>query len=1150
MKKNYPETSAIIKSFRLIIPVTLLFMHVNLSSQIFNVNNFDANGSGEAHAMQDCPPFGGIDTKDHLIVPMVAGGSTWWGQAYDYISARAYTAKVSTPCGTVRAHNSSHCYLGGDGSSALDIDFQNWASVYSLIEAPYNATAENEYWFNIELEIAPGGGFNIGDQVDMNFEYLIYGGGWTDHEDINEDPIATINSFNFNGNDLLGTSFNFANPPGMSGWNVVSNAGTMQVTVGDVITLAFSSSHEAEINPPGKIHLGRMKDKAGCNLRGFMTLSFDPIVVSPPFQDDYQSRIEFSLDIGSDAELSDPNQNGNEVFDPGDAYLMNGPFMSTAQNGVKDDAMIFGYDPNPVPGDPTTIVPCGSGVFDPLPYFNLNGMDNMQTSLSSLLYGPGIPSISYFDDSLVFMARYLLISYDDDGPENWSYNSFGFQSVPVNSESPMAFDTYGKTSKADEVIAIDMDPYQIPSFPFTIDSLWSEADIHPNLAPNPDLGEEQDNDVNALNYFLTQNIDGIFYFTANSEATHVNPVTLAPLNPGSIYELTGPGNFAEVVNPVTHLGLTDGVDINAFSFGWVHDSIQARLGFALLFSVDMDDWTTTQDESGGLDPSMIYYSFLDGSHHEYSMMSFRDNIDAITVVPYSFNAYALLPQNCDPPTSLNATSTSTDVVITWDEPVPPPANGYEIEFYDAYNVLIHSDVVPAGTTAYSYAGLVPGSTYTAIVRSNCSAGLSAEAAIDFTTEPPGTGDYGDAPEGDLAYLSPATIGQFPTCVSAGPPGSYIFHHPNPGLYFGPSVDWESDGNAGTCPTFNPDNYNQDECFQDGDAGLIVPVPYTIVGPVGSETIVPCVAESSEPWKTCRMAIWGISIDIHVENMLSDHAYFNLLVDWDQDGEWGGSVTCPDGSVAGEHAVVNFIVPAGFSGPLSQLSPPDFRIGPNDGYVWARFTITEAPVPASWFGSGIFNYGETEDYLIAVADPMLQDGVFINNATFGPGSDDCFEAADLIEISDSEFESGSSFIATAGQVVRVKPESHFKSGSYALLTIDQNGNFCSNYKSLVAVEDESETALEFLTPDSPVDEGSIFSVFPNPTPGWFTLELREADEFKTIKIEIYTMHGEQVTSSELPALKQYRFDLSDRPAGIYLIRVIKENETAVKRLIKQ
>jgi len=234
--------------------------------------------------------------------------------------------------------------------------------------------------------------------------------------------------------------------------------------------------------------------------------------------------------------------------------------------------------------------------------------------------------------------------------------------------------------------------------------------------------------------------------------------------------------------------------------------------------------------------------------------------------------------------------------------------------------------------------------------------------------PPPEMEYGDAPEGSNAIAYPATgvTGSFPTCKTIGPAG--WIQHTNFGAWFGPSFDLELDGNAGLCPfgCFPP--YDQDECFADGDAGLIVPLPYTIDAALN---VVPCPQCSSGTplGDTCQTALWGTNIDIDVHNHMPSQTigYVNLLIDWNQDGKWSGSSNCPTAATP-EHVLVNFPVPNPYDGPLSGLMPfgAGFLIGPNLGYVWARFTITEQPVPVpDWNGEGSFEDGETEDYLLEI-----------------------------------------------------------------------------------------------------------------------------------------------------------------------------------------
>jgi hypothetical protein len=227
--------------------------------------------------------------------------------------------------------------------------------------------------------------------------------------------------------------------------------------------------------------------------------------------------------------------------------------------------------------------------------------------------------------------------------------------------------------------------------------------------------------------------------------------------------------------------------------------------------------------------------------------------------------------------------------------------------------------------------------------------------IDGKREP---AEYGDAPQHVAAYPPGPVVGQFPTCTLTG---GYVVHTGNQLLFFGPSVDTEGDGNANDC-AFNV--YDNDECFG-GDAGIVMPRPYTIRLSPGPN-IEPCTPPGTDLGTECTAIQWGTALDMQITNNLPMDAYFNMLADWDQDGTWASLPgNCTGAMNVPEQVVVNLAVPSGFSGLLSQLHPPPVFMG-HRGYVWTRFTLSTAPAPAAWDGSGNMGEGETEDYLLHVA----------------------------------------------------------------------------------------------------------------------------------------------------------------------------------------
>ncbi|MBN2105354.1 T9SS type A sorting domain-containing protein [bacterium] len=227
-------------------------------------------------------------------------------------------------------------------------------------------------------------------------------------------------------------------------------------------------------------------------------------------------------------------------------------------------------------------------------------------------------------------------------------------------------------------------------------------------------------------------------------------------------------------------------------------------------------------------------------------------------------------------------------------------------------------------------------------------------------------DYGDAPDGDIAYPGTDIVGDFPTCPASG--SNTIRHGTDSGVFnrwFGCSLcppTTETSGNRGLCRGA----YNLDD-----DNGLAYTPAYTIEDGTVVEQFRPMYTDNNTIGSVCQMAEWGSNnLDISWTNQMGDEwAYVNVLIDWNQDGEWGGSVSCEDGHSTEEHVLKNYPVPPAHWG--SGLGahrfedPPDFRIGPNAGYVWARFTITPEPVSLPWNGTGDFEDGETEDYLLKV-----------------------------------------------------------------------------------------------------------------------------------------------------------------------------------------
>jgi hypothetical protein len=337
---------------------------------------------------------------------------------------------------------------------------------------------------------------------------------------------------------------------------------------------------------------------------------------------------EFSLDIGSDHELSDPFMDGDEGFDPGDVYWWQGPPVDLpGRDGFKDDLSIFGFDPWPDPPDPAyaTRVPVGEGNIEFYwEYFDLDGHDQLADDLYELQFiPPDRPlenPIPQWDSPCIYPAEFLMISFDDDMAPGWP----AFD-VPVTQTSPAGVSSYGSTPGRDEIVGLTLLVGAGPP-PYPIVNIYPIADeltVHQSLMANPDNLEEEDDDVDSLDIVHGYEECPFWYFTVDHEA-HLG------LDPGGIYEVTF-GGPVQIIDELIHLGIPEETDIDAFEFAWLElPNDPGPLYFALLYSVDEDDPLTQWDESGGLPANMIFASFLTGWSFPVVQDELWDDVDALT----------------------------------------------------------------------------------------------------------------------------------------------------------------------------------------------------------------------------------------------------------------------------------------------------------------------------------------------------------------------------------------------------------------------------------------------------------------------------------------------------------------------------------------
>ncbi len=174
---------------------------------------------------------------------------------------------------------------------------------------------------------------------------------------------------------------------------------------------------------------------------------------------------------------------------------------------------------------------------------------------------------------------------------------------------------------------------------------------------------------------------------------------------------------------------------------------------------------------------------------------------------------------------------------------------------------------------------------------------------------------------------------------------------------------------------------------------------------------------------------------------------------------------------------------------------------------------------------------------------------IQNVTVLNGQIPCYDATQTITVAGSGttfiVENGGITTMIAGISIDYLPGTWVKPGGYMLGKIAPTGPFCgAPPASFVTAEvAEGETSPPFN------DEKSGVRVYPNPTNGKFRVELTGKLPTGSVRVEIYSIRGERVLSTTLPGEAAGEFSLSDRPAGIYFIKVIAGENIFTSKLVK-
>ncbi len=203
-------------------------------------------------------------------------------------------------------------------------------------------------------------------------------------------------------------------------------------------------------------------------------------------------------------------------------------------------------------------------------------------------------------------------------------------------------------------------------------------------------------------------------------------------------------------------------------------------------------------------------------------------------------------------------------------------------------------------------------------------------------------------------------------------------------------------------------------------------------------------------------------------------------------------------------------------------------------------------------------GTTAGTITILGQTALPDILILDNHLISSQQDACFNALQTVILADEVggwflVESGGSAEIIAGESIHMFPGTTVEHGGYLLARIaEHDDDYCPIPRTRVISNEPFASKEEALSADflNEISENSFFKVYPNPTRDQFTLELHHYTYDAHILVEVYSMRGKLIKRKQVQGDQPHTFSLEDQPHGIYLIRVMQEDQVDTERIIKR
>jgi hypothetical protein len=283
-------------------------------------------------------------------------------------------------------------------------------------------------------------------------------------------------------------------------------------------------------------------------------------------------------------------------------------------------------------------------------------------------------------------------------------------------------------------------------------------------------------------------------------------------------------------------------------------------------------------------------------------------------------------------------------------------------------------------------------------------------------------------------------------------------------------------------------------------------------------------------------------------------------------------SCGSSSASPKYVSV-FVLP---SQPGAISGPSEVCIGSTNTYSISAVTgatFYTWTLPAGWTGSSSSNSiditaGTTRGTLYVTgnnlcgAGPATAMSIFVvsvplnetvTNVIIPSGQSLCTDATQTINVAGGGnyfiVQSGGSATFEAAQSIDFLPGANINSGGYMHAFIISNP--CCGAGGPVDKPTVDGSGIQSIEQNPIHKQNSLFfKVYPNPTHGKFTLELTEYLPNTLTNVQIFGIWGENVYTITLSGERKHEISLTDKPVGIYFIKVMAGEKAGSAKIINQ